>query len=436
MIPQWIIEKKRDGQHLSGAEIRDFISRYTSGEIPDYQMSALAMAIFFRGMDRDETVALTDAMMRSGVVLDLSDLPKPKVDKHSTGGIGDKTSLILAPLVASCGVAVPMISGRGLGITGGTLDKMESIPGYRADLSVDSFRRVLSSCGCSIMGQTAEIAPADRKLYALRDVTATVPSIPLIAASIMSKKMAEGLDALVLDVKFGRGAFMKTCEDAVALAETMIDIGRGMGKRVAALVTAMDQPLGHTAGNALEVRESIDCLRGHGPEDLMHVTMELSSHMIFLAGLSPSPDAAMDLLRKNLSSGAALQTFHRMVSLHGGDTKTLENPDILPSAPIVQPLKAVSSGFIARADADALGRACIELGAGRRRTEDRVDHAVGLSGIRKIGAQVRQGDTLALIHARSPESLAAAQALANNAFEISLHPVPQEPLVRRILGDR
>ena len=288
MVPQWIIEKKRDGHALNEEEIRFFIDGYTRGDIPDYQMAAMAMAIFLRGMNAAETAVLTDAMMRSGDLIDTSSIAAPRVDKHSTGGIGDKISLVLAPLLACCGAAVPMISGRGLGITGGTLDKLASIPGYRTDLSEEEFVRVVRTCGCSITGQTARLVPADRKLYALRDVTATVPSIPLITASIMSKKLAEGIDHLVLDVKFGTGAFMRTRMDAHRLASSLVRVGREMGRKVTALLTDMNEPLGRTAGNALEVVESVECLYGRGPADVMDLTLALGAELLAMAGLAPN----------------------------------------------------------------------------------------------------------------------------------------------------
>ncbi|MCK4564634.1 MAG: thymidine phosphorylase, partial [Verrucomicrobia bacterium] len=314
MIPQWIIEKKRDGIELGTKEIRAFIAGYTDGSIPDYQMSALAMAIYFNGMNARETADLTVAMMESGSVIDPARIPGVKVDKHSTGGIGDKISIPLAPLVASCGATVPMISGRGLGITGGTLDKLESITGYRVGLSETEFFQTLQTCGCSMIGQTAEIAPADKKLYALRDVTATVPSIPLIVSSIMSKKMAEGIDALVLDVKCGSGAFMGNIKDARKLARALVDTGTAMGKKVVALITDMNQPLGRTVGNALEIQESLDILNDTGPADTRLLTLELAKHML-IVGRVPSPGGAA----AKLQDGSALSTFRQMVACHGGD---------------------------------------------------------------------------------------------------------------------
>ncbi len=433
MVPQWIIEQKRDGNALADADIRAFIAGYTTGEIPDYQMAALAMAIYFQGMSAHEVSVLTDAMMRSGDLVDTSAIPVPKADKHSTGGIGDKVSLILAPLVACCGVAVPMLSGRGLGITGGTLDKLESIPGYRTDLAIDAFLAVLNQCGCSIIGQTTSLAPADKKLYALRDVTGTVPSIPLIAASIMSKKLAEGMDALVLDVKWGSGAFMKTPELATELAETMVSIGKDAGKGMAAIVTDMNQPLGRTAGNALEVRETLDTLRGKGPADLVAITIELSAHMLTLTGVEPDLDTARSRLQETLDDGRALAKFAEMVALQGGDTTVIDDPSLLPTATHQVSIPAPAEGVIAGADAEAIGRACIALGAGRRRIEDKVDHAVGISDIVKIGEKVAEGQPMAVIHANSYDAIAEAKPFVEQAFWVSSYSVVQPDLIGKVI---
>jgi pyrimidine-nucleoside phosphorylase len=433
MIPQWIIEKKRDGHALGEAEIRGFITGYTNGEIPDYQMSALAMAIFFKGMTFDEIAVLTDAMMRSGDVVDTSSVPWPKADKHSTGGVGDKISLILAPLVACCDVAVPMISGRGLGITGGTLDKLESIPGFRTRLPVDEFLHVLRQCGCAMIGQTDRLAPADRKLYALRDVTATVPSIPLIAASIMCKKMAEGIDALVLDVKWGSGAFMKTQAQAAELARTMVEIGRRMGKKVAAVLTNMNQPLGRAAGNAVEVVESMDVLRGKGPADVADLTVELGAHMLALTGRCGSIMEAQALLRQKLQSGVAFEKFREMTRLQGGDVKALDQVDRLPRARIQEPVLASMDGYIVRVDADAVGRTCVALNAGRRKTDDAVDPAVGVTDLVKEGEKVHKGQPLAVIHANDDGRLAEARPLLGDAFKIGAGPLLPQPLIGEII---
>ncbi len=419
MLPQWVIEKKRDGHPLTPEEIRSFIDGFTRGSIPDYQMAALAMAIYFSGMKPDEVAVLTDAMMRSGDLVDTSSIRIPKTDKHSTGGIGDKVSLILAPLVACCGVAVPMISGRGLGITGGTLDKLEAIPGYRTNLSEKEFLAVVRKCGCSIVGQTSRLAPADKKLYALRDVTATVPSIPLITGSIMCKKLAEGIDALVLDVKCGSGAFMKSRKDARALAQSMVRVGRAMKKKVAALITDMNQPLGRAAGNAVEVVESVDTLNGRGPQDLTDLTIALGVEMLALCGKAKDRKAADKHLRRLLATGEAYARFKEMVRLQGGNPHALDDPKRLPTARIVAPYRAKTSGYVAGVDADSIGRAVLVLGAGRTRTEDKVDHAVGVTGLKKIGESVRKGEALLMIHANDKGRLKEAEKLLAKAFAIS-----------------
>lgn len=418
MIPQWIIEKKRDGYELETAEIRAFIDAYTRETLPDYQMSALAMAIYFQGMNARETADLTVAMMESGQVIDPARIPGRKVDKHSTGGIGDKISIPLAPLVAACGATVPMISGRGLGITGGTLDKLESIPGYRVGLAKPDFFNTLEACGCSMIGQTAEIAPADKKLYALRDVTATVPSIPLIVSSIMSKKMAEGIEALVLDVKCGSGAFMQTRENARKLAQALVDTGAAMGRQTTALITDMNQPLGRTVGNALEIRESIEILQGRGPADAQSLTLKLARQMLKLSGIDASEVEA------KLHNGSALDRFRQMVICHGGD------PDApLPQAEQQHPFPAPQSGFVERVDANAIGRACLLLGAGRIKTTDSIDPAVGLSNLKKVGEPIKEGEALCTIHSNGHENTPELTALLEEAFSISTTPVEAPPLI-------
>jgi pyrimidine-nucleoside phosphorylase len=351
------------------------------------------------------------------------------VDKHSTGGIGDKVSLVLAPLVACEDVAVPMVSGRGLGITGGTLDKLESIPGYRTDLSEKEFVAVVAECGCSITGQTGRLAPADKKLYALRDVTGTVPSIPLITASIMSKKLAEGIDALVLDVKWGTGAFMRSIEDARALARSMVRVGAHMGKGMAALITDMNQPLGRAAGNALEVVESVETLQGKGPEDLTELTLSFGAQMLVMAGRVRDPAPGKELLRKHLLSGAAFQRFRKMVELQHGDVRTLDDLSRLPSAQIRREVRAPRAGWVAAADAEMIGRACVVLGGGRAKTDDRVDFAVGASGIAKIGEPVRNGQPLLVLHANDPGRLDEAIRFAERAFTIAEAKGAAPPLV-------
>ncbi len=429
-VPQWIVERKRDGAALAEADIREWIARYADGRLPDYQMAALAMAIYFRGMSPEETLALTDAMMRSGDTLSWDDLSRPTADKHSTGGIGDKLSIPLAPLVASCGVAVPMISGRGLGITGGTLDKLESIPGYDTHLDNARFRAVVDAVGCSIIGQTDRLAPADRKLYALRDVTGTVPSIPLITASILSKKLAEGAATLVFDVKCGAGAFMKTPADARALADSLLAVARGAGRHAEALVTAMDQPVGETAGNALEIAESVDLLRGAGPADALELALRLAVPMLTLSGVSPDEASARALLEKRLASGAALETFAQMVAAQGGDARVAESPEtVLPQAPVLLDVAAPRAGHLARVDADGIGRAVLLLGGGRRAVTDAIDPAVGVSRLRKVGERIEKGEPLATLHARTRAEAEALVPQVLGAFSFSDEPVAAPALV-------
>jgi pyrimidine-nucleoside phosphorylase/thymidine phosphorylase len=428
-----IIQKKRDGEELGRDEIAFFVDGYTRGSIPDYQASAFAMAVFFRGMTPAETVALTESMMRTGEVLDLSDLPGPRVDKHSTGGVGDKTSLILAPLAAAAGAYVPMISGRGLGHTGGTLDKLESIPGFRVGLSLKEFRQTLRKCGLGLIGQTPEIAPADRKLYALRDVTATVESLPLIAASIMSKKMAEGIDALILDVKTGDGAFMKKFEDSKALAEAMVRIGRGMGKKVSALITDMEQPLGRTIGNALEVKESVETLRGHGPRDLESLSLELAAWMLHLGGIAPGLDAARTRVRDALASGAGLRKFQEVIGLQGGDPRVGDDPSRLPQARETIELRSEAEGRVAGIACRAVGRAAMLLGAGRETVDSRIDPAVGVVLHKKVGDPVREGESLMTLHVNERGRLEEATALLRQAVRIAREAPPASPLVRLVL---
>ncbi len=431
MMPQWLIERKRDGRSLTAEEITSFVDGYTKGAIPDYQMSAFAMAVYFQGMNEDEVAALTRAMMHSGELPDMTGAPGPRADKHSTGGIGDKVSLILAPLMAVCGVKVPMISGRGLGITGGTLDKLESIPGFRTQLGLPEFLDVLNECGCAMIGQTPQLVPADRKLYALRDVTATVPSIPLITASILSKKLAEGLDALVLDVKFGRGAFMRTEAEARRLAESLVATGRRLRLKVCALLTAMNQPLGRTAGNALEVVESVEALQGQGPADLMELTYALGAEMLVMTGRCATHEEAAAFQRKQIESGAAFACFKRLVARQGGDAAALDDPAArLPSADIRQPLSSPGAGCVAEVDAERIGRACLVLGAGRTQTGDRVDPAVGVSALVKVGDVVRKGDILALVHANEERRLDEARPFLREAFVLSAQPVQPPPLIR------
>ncbi len=410
-IPQWTIEKKRDGGVLSDAEIRQFIDGFTDGAVPEYQMAALAMAIFFRGMDVAETAALTDAMMRSGDILSWEACPLPTADKHSTGGIGDKISLMLAPLVATQGVAVPMISGRGLGITGGTLDKLESIPGYDTRLAIDAFQRIVAEVGCSIIGQTDRLAPADKKLYALRDVTGTVPSIPLITASIMSKKLAEGAGTLVFDVKFGRAAFMRTRENAEKLRDSLVSTGRRMGRKCAALLTPMDAPHGRTAGNAVEVAEAVETLKGAGPADTRALTLALAVEMVALARPDRKREEIAAALEKALSDGSALARFAAMVEAQGGDPRFIDDPRRLPQPGAVLVVKAPRAGRVADVDAERIGRIVLELGGGRKAVTDRIDHAAGIDALVQPGEEVAKGDCLMRLLAATPalaESLAPA----------------------------
>jgi pyrimidine-nucleoside phosphorylase/thymidine phosphorylase len=428
-----IIQRKRDGLALERGEIEFFVTGYTTGEIPDYQAAAFAMAVFFRGLSEQETTALTETMMRSGEVLRWRGLDGPLADKHSTGGVGDKTSLILAPLAAACGVYVPMISGRGLGHTGGTLDKLEAIPGFRVNLSLAEFEAVLKKCRLGLIGQTPEIAPADRKLYALRDVTSTVESLPLIASSIMSKKMAEGIDALVLDVKTGDGAFMKALADSRALAETMVKIGRGMGKRVAALITDMDQPLGRCVGNALETHECIEALKGRGPTDLVSLSLELTAWMLHLTSLSPSLEAARAKAREALASGAGLRKFQEVIELQGGDPAVCDDSSRLPVARERVELRSERDGRVARIGCRAVGHAAMLLGAGRETVASSIDPAVGLVLHKKLGDPVAQGEPLATLHVNDAKHLEQATRMLKDAIRVETEAPAVPPLVRLVL---
>jgi pyrimidine-nucleoside phosphorylase len=430
-----VIRKKRDGVELSRDEIEWLVNGYTRDEIPDYQISAWLMAVVLRGMTRAETAALTDAMLRSGEVLDLSSLPSKKVDKHSTGGVGDKTSLVLAPLAAAAGVAVPMISGRGLGHTGGTLDKLEAIPGFNVNLPVSEFRRVLETCGCAMIGQTAEIAPADRKLYAMRDVTGTVESPYLICASIMSKKLAEGIDALVLDVKTGSGAFMKSEKDAVFLAELMVETGERMGKQAVALITDMDQPLGNMIGNALEVVEVVDVLRGEGPEDLRLLCIELAGWMLHMGGVSDTVAGGKKQSEKLIASGKALDKFRQMVELQGGDPRTIDDPNKLPQANSTVTIASPRNGYLASMQCEEMGTACVILGGGRERKEDSVDPTVGIMLHKKVGDVVSRGEPLATIHYNAEARAAGARQVLEKSYQIAdSPPLDKRPLIHRVIG--
>ncbi len=434
MFPQHLIAKKRDGQALSRDEMAAFVRGATDGSWADYQLSAMLMAIVCRGMSPQETVHYTEAMMHSGVVADLSAIRQPKVDKHSTGGVGDKVSLHLAPMVAACGVAVPMVSGRGLGHTGGTLDKLESIPGFRVGLSLAEYRRELEEIGLSLIGQTAELAPADKKLYALRDVTATVESIPLICGSILAKKLAEGIDALVLDVKFGRGAFLPEKEKARELAQALVDVATAMGKPTRAVMTAMHQPLGRAVGNALEVLESIECLHGHGPADTMSVTFALGEQMLILAGQAGSVDEARAHLNQAIHSGLALEKFRAMVRAQGGDERVIDDPSRLRLGSCQGAARAGRSGVVSDVDARAVAHVALALGAGRARAEDAVDHSVGLGDLVKIGDRVEAGSRLATIYANSEAKLAEAQAALVQAITIADEVTDEPELIGEVVG--
>ena len=428
-----IIMKKRDGNELSREEIAFLIGGYVAGDIPGYQVSAWAMAVFFRSMTPQETAALTEAMLRSGKTIDLSGICGPFVDKHSTGGVGDKTSLILAPLVAALGIKDPMMSGRALGHTGGTLDKLEAIPGYRTSLSVDEFRDILRRDGFAMTGQTAEIVPADRLLYALRDVTATVESIPLITASILSKKAAEGTEGLVLDVKYGSGAFMKEAARGEELARALVDTGTALGLKVSALLTDMDEPLGNMVGNFLEVEESLDCLEGRGPEDLMEVTLELAARMAMLGGKAASPAEGRRLCEETLKSGKPLELFLQNVKSQGGDPRALLEMRGNYRSPICAEVPAARDGYISRIDAWKVGHASVQLGVGRNRTEDAVCPTAGVQFHGRRGSRVKAGDRLMTVWAADEAGLAAALPRLAGAVEYSEGPpAPRKLILKEI----
>jgi pyrimidine-nucleoside phosphorylase len=423
-----VIAKKRDGHALSREDIDAFVHGVSAAGIPDYQASALLMAIVLRGMSDQETAWLTDAIVRSGDRVDLSNIPGTKVGKHSTGGVGDKVSIVLAPVVAACGVVLPKMSGRGLGHTGGTLDKLEAIPGFRVNLSTDEFVRMLADVGTSIVGQTASLAPADKKLYALRDVTATVPSIPLIAASVMSKKLAEGSDALVLDVKCGHGAFMKSETDARELARLMVSIGSQAGLRTEAFITDMDAPLGRAVGNALEIVECIETLKGQGPDDISALVVALASRILVVSDRYAKPDAE-PAVRRALSSGKALEKMRAMVEWQGGDVGVLDDYGRLPRAARRHAIPAGEDGYVAALQADLVGRASMALGAGRQRVDDRIDHGAGVLIAKKPGERVRAGEPILELLYNDDRRLGEASALAHAAIRLAAEAPLLRPLV-------
>ena len=434
MNPVEIIRKKRNGGSLTKEELEYFITGYVRGDVREYQMSALLMAVYFRGMSVDETVALTDVMLHSGQIVDLSSIPGTKVDKHSTGGVGDKVSLLLVPIVAACGVPVPMISGRSLGHTGGTLDKLESIPGFRTNLDVAEYTNIIRDVGAVMIGQTEQIAPADRKMYALRDVTATVESIPLIAGSIMSKKLAEGIDALVLDVKTGNGAFMQKYEDAVALANALVSIGTGVGKKTIGFITDMSQPLGMAVGNWLEVLESVECLRGKNIPDLMEVTYVLGGAMLYLGGKADTIEEGMKLCHSAVWSGKAYEKFVEIVKRQGGDVLYLNQPELYPfMSRFAKEVKSTASGYVTGFETLRIGVISTELGAGRLRADDMIDPKAGIVFRKKLGDKVAQGETLAIIYTDKERALESAVSGLLSAIHIGEKAPPAQPTVRAFI---
>jgi len=428
-----LIKKKRDGKSLTASEIEFLINGYTRGKIPDYQISAFLMAGYCRGFNEEETWYITNAMLNSGITVELSDIPGAKIDKHSTGGVGDKTSLILTPIVASAGVKVPMISGRGLGHTGGTLDKLEAIPGFKTDLSLSSYKRVLKKCGAVLIGQTKQIAPADKMLYALRDVTATVESIPLITGSIMSKKLAEGIDGLVLDVKTGTGAFMKTLRDAKALARSLIETAKAFDKKVLAFITDMNQPLGNYIGNWLEVYESVQVLRGEVENDLSKLSVLLAGAMIYLGGKANSVEEGEDIAREMISSGKAFEKFKEIVKCQGGDVSYIENPNKYPKSRFKKVVKAKSDGRIAKMDTYEIGIAALELGAGRKTKEDKIDPKAGIIIFKKIGDKVKSGEVVAELYGDNKKALTNASERFYSALVLTNGNVKRPKLVKEII---
>lgn len=433
MRPQDLIEKKRDGGELTRDEVAFLIRGYTADEIPDYQMSAFLMAAFLQGMSDAETQSLLEEMLHSGIILQHDEIPVPKVDKHSTGGVGDKTSLVIAPVVAACGLCVPMISGRALAHTGGTLDKLESIHGFRTNLSLDEFKSVLKECGLALIGQTKEIAPADRKLYALRDLTATVPFRPFIVASILSKKIAEGIDGLVLDVKFGNGAFMREYEEAKQLAQMLVTAARAMGKRTVALLTNMNQPLGRYVGNYVETLEAINTLRGDLAGDFAELCLELSAHMLVVGNLTEDLADARQRARQAITSGAALKKFREVIKLQGGDYLLCDNPSNSFFPVDVKEIKATKAGFVSQIQTDEIGRIVMDWGGGRKRLEDPIDYNVGLYLHAKLGDAVKVGDPLVTAYFEDEAKLQEMTTRILNAYEISSQPPTIEPLIKEII---
>lgn len=429
MRAEEIIRRKRDGKRLTREEIAFFLEGFTAGRIPDYQMAALAMAVYFRGLDGEETWHWTEAMWHSGETVDLSAIPGVKVDKHSTGGVGDTVTLVLAPLVAAAGAPVVKMSGRGLGHTGGTVDKLESIPGFRSELAREELLEQVRRIGVAVVAQSGGLVPADKKLYALRDVTATVESLPLIASSVMSKKLAAGADAILLDVKCGGGAFMKSAGEARQLAGMMVEIGRRAGRRTMAVITRMEGPLGRRIGNALEVEEAILTLQGRGEQELVELCLELGGRMLLLAGLAGTAEEGKERLARLLAVGEALERFRRWVAAQGGDARVADDPGLLPRAPVRREVPAPDDGFVRSVDAEALGRAAMRLGAGRETAGQPVDPAVGLVLCKKPGEPVRRGDPLAVVHARTPAEAAVAEAMVSAACTLGPQPPPREPLI-------
>lgn len=428
-----LIKKKRDGHILTSAEIKTIITGYIEGKIPDYQISAWLMAVFFQGMNDEETAALTNAMMKSGDIIDLSEIPGIKVDKHSTGGVGDKTTLVLAPLVAAAGVPVAKMSGRGLGHTGGTLDKLESIDGFQVEMTASEFIDKVKRHGIAICSQNSQLVPADKKLYALRDVTGTVDNISLIASSVMSKKLACGADAIVIDLKMGDGAFIKNIHDAEKLAEIMINTAKKMDRKLIAVITGMEEPLGFAIGNALEVKEAIDTLKGHGPKDLTQLCLDLGSNMLICAEKVANHDEGVHLLRSLIDNGKAFAKFGEMVADQKGDIKMINNPDLLPKSQYTYEYKSKSSGYISHLSAMDIGLASVKLGAGRETKESTIDHSAGIILTKKVGDYVNIGDTLAILHANDMEFFAAAEKYLNDAYTFSEAPPQKQPLIFKTL---